>query len=776
LTKEKSVSSIHVWTPGIREGTGGIQALSRFYISALRKAFPEARIEVFVKNDTADNLDPLRGDNILFHSASSYPPFLRTFAFALLGLFHGLKNNPQLALSTHLNFLPAMVPLGWFRKTPIACILHGIEAWTPLQSVSAAALRSADLLISVSNFTQSTALRLHDLDARKMRVIPNTFDIGKFAPGPKPGELLDRYRLSPDQPVLLSVSRLADSERYKGQIEVIQALPTIAMQFPNIRYLIGGQGPFARTLSKLAEQLDVADLVIFAGFIPNEELTAHYQLCDVFVMPSQKEGFGIVFLEAMACGKPVIAGNLDGSVDALDGGRLGALVNPADHAQIASTVIDILSGNYPNRLLFNPNALHDRVVQTFGSDPFNARVHKAIAPVLKVPVGSAPPYEPLDIRIPTSTSPCNPHDCVRHSVTVLTQLTSPYQVEFFNHIAKHEDCDLSVVYLTNHDPNRQWSTPNIQHRHLILSDTQDSGQVARRWLEEADLAVFNYYTHPFALSAIHRRNASRKPWVFWGERPGAILRGWPISIFRHLALMPLSLGQSPIWGIGQFAIDGYKSDFGDARLYRNLPYFSNLERFRKHARNPEPGTIRFLFSGTLSKRKGTDLLAKAFLQLALKHPHARLTLVGVGPLESKIRSILASVSNQVEFKGFTPWQDLPKAYACADVFCFPSRYDGWGLALVEAMASSLPVISTPLTGSAREFVSENINGWIIPPGDETALHQAMLNALTAPLAIMGQTAALAVSNHTLEQGACRFLDAAHEALKPSGCTPQKGMY
>ncbi len=79
-----------------------------------------------------------------------------------------------------------------------------------------------------------------------------------------------------------------------------------------------------------------------AGYIPEEELNDHYNLCDVFAMPSKGEGFGIVFLEAMACGKPVLAGNKDGSVDALLGGKLGALVDPDDVAQIAETLIAIL--------------------------------------------------------------------------------------------------------------------------------------------------------------------------------------------------------------------------------------------------------------------------------------------------------------------------------------------------------------------------------------------------------------------------------------------------
>jgi len=763
-------SSIHVWVPGIRDGSGGIQALSRYYINALLKTFPNAHISIFVKNDTPETSDPLCSERVTFYSAAAWPAPLRTLAFTLYGLFHGIKDDPQFALTAHLNFLPAMSPLRWLRDTPIACILHGIEAWRPLPSLKNIALQKADLLISVSQFTQQKAAQLHGLNPKKMRVIPNTFDVDQFAPGPKPQALLDRYQLQADQPVLFTVSRLANSERFKGHIEVLHALPAIRKHFPTLRYLIGGQGPFADSLKQIALTLGIQDLVIFTGFVAKEELCDHYRLCDVFVMPSQKEGFGIVFLEAMASGKPTIAGNLDGSVDALDGGRLGALVNPQDSTQIAQVLIEILSHRHSNTLLFQPDALREAVVQTFGPQAFNQRVKEAFTTMIECSTSRLPPgslttdlhssSDTTQLQTPLPQTP-NQH---RPSVTILTQLTSPYQVEFFNAIAAQGQWDLSVVYLTSHDRNRFWKLSDIQHRHLILSENPNSRTEALRWVLVADLTVFNYYTDTFALRAIRHRNASQKTWVFWGERPGSLLLGWPTSLLRRLALLPLTLGKNPIWGVGRFAIDGYKADFGTSRPYTNLPYFSNLERFRTQPRQPQPGTVRFLFTGTLSKRKGVDLLAKAFLQLALKHPQTRLTLVGVGPLESKIRSILAPVSNQVDFKGFTPWQDLPKAYACADVFCFPSHYDGWGLALVEAMASGLPVISTPQTGSAREFVIENVNGWIIPPGDATALHQAMLNALTAPLAAIGHSASLAVSNHTLEQGAHRFIDAAQDAL------------
>lgn len=740
---------IHLWAPDVCDGSGGIQALSRKYIKALRQTFPGRPVTVLIKNDLPPADDSLRRDGVTFRSVWRWPRKLRTLAYALMGLWYGLREKPDLILAMHLHFLPVPILLKSLRPVRVVAVLHGIEVWRQLNLVRRSALRGADLLIAVSHFTRSEALRLHDLDEARVIVIPNTFNARRFVIGPKPSELLARHGLTAEQPVLLTISRLDPGEGYKGHEHILHSLPELAARFPDIRYIIGGTGPHAGRLVALAQELGVADRVIFAGFIPNHELCAYYQLCDVFAMPSQKEGFGIVFLEAMTCGKPVIAGNRDGSVDALDGGRLGVLIDPESPTEMIRAVTALLTRSHPNTLLSQPEALRAATLRAFGRETFITRVGAALCPDCAGPLSAAPAEAPQVERV---------------RVTVLTQLTSPYQVEFLNAVAGRDDCELSVVYLTDTDSNRHWTTPEIRHRHLILNRSADICKEALRWVEEADLAVFNYYTHAFAVRALTNRALARQPWVFWGERPGALQLGWVGAFARHLLLLPLHRQPQPIWGVGQFGVAGYVEEFGDQRPYVNLPYFSNLERFQSAPRAATSGGIRFLYCGTLSRRKGSDLLACAFLELAHEHPEARLILVGHGPLEPALRATLEPVAAQVEFLGFTPWEELPALYQQGDVFCFPSRYDGWGLALVEAMASGLPVISTARTGAALEFVQPGVNGWLIPPCDSTALLQAMRVALTSALGPMGQAALCTVRDHSLSQGAARFLQATRSAL------------
>jgi glycosyltransferase involved in cell wall biosynthesis len=143
-----------------------------------------------------------------------------------------------------------------------------------------------------------------------------------------------------------------------------------------VRYIVAGKGDDEVRVQSLARELSVEDAVTFAGFVADDELADHYRLADAFAMPSTGEGFGIVFLEALACGTPVLAGNRDGSVDAVDKGRLGRLVDPTDVRQIANGVVELLQRKGPE-LWFERGALHDAVVARFGSTAFREELRSA---------------------------------------------------------------------------------------------------------------------------------------------------------------------------------------------------------------------------------------------------------------------------------------------------------------------------------------------------------------------------------------------------------------
>lgn len=368
-----STRLIHVWAPGIRQGSGGIQAFSRDAVRALLAAYPEARLHVHVKNDAPDKDDPLFAERITWSSSRQFPGVLRTLHFALSGILRTLLTRPSLVLSTHVNFLPAvhLLKSGACRT---AVVLHGIDAWNLRERARLRALRKTDAVISVSRYTRDQVARLPGMEGARLFVLPNTFQTSAFQPGPKPAALLERHGLSAEQPVLLTVSRLEKSERYKGHQEVVECLPELRKEFPGLRYVIAGRGGYAAELKRRVAEHGLKEAVIFAGFVPNTELADYYRLCDVFVMPSRGEGFGIVFLEALACGKPVVAGNADGSADAVDQGRLGVLVDPQNRAELTEALRGLLARAHPNRLLFEPAKLREEVVRQFGPEAFGTRL------------------------------------------------------------------------------------------------------------------------------------------------------------------------------------------------------------------------------------------------------------------------------------------------------------------------------------------------------------------------------------------------------------------
>ncbi len=359
---------------------------------------------------------------------------------------------------------------------------------------------------------------------------------------------------------------------------------------------------------------------------------------------------------------------------------------------------------------------------------------------------------------------------MKPSVTLITHFPSPYQVELFNAVAARNEMTLSVVYLHAHSPERRWQRREFQHASVCVegsaADIAKVGELAKT----ADLTVFNYYRHSLAQSCLAARARSGRPWAFWGERLGfrsAALLGW---FYRQWALRQLASSQAPIWGIGRWAVESYQTEFGRGRHHHNLPYFSDLTRFHAVAatRRSNGDAIRFLFSGSLIPRKGVDLLAAAFRRLAVAEPRATLGFLGDGPLLPRLRRELAALGDRVQFLGFKDWPELPACYGPADVLCAPSRHDGWGMIVPEALAAGLPVIGTIRTGAAREFLRTGHNGWLIPAQDGEALFQAMREAAQCGperLASMSRHAQESVAQHTVEQGAARLTAACRSALR-----------
>lgn len=361
---------IHIWLPNLFEFKGGIQVYLQDLLEGLVDKFPNLSLDIFDQLDRNKPQAKFNSENISFVFSGGLPDLLRIPHFAFNLIVGALSKQPNLIVCGHLNFAPVAFWLHRFTGIPYWILVYGVDAWMVEDKWKIAALHTAEKIVSISGYTRDRLIKEQNLPFDKIPLLPVTFDASRFEISPKPDYLLKRYGLKPEQPVILTVTRLSSEDGYKGYDQILQALPEIRRQLPDVHYILVGKGNDRPRIEQLVAQLHLQDCVTLAGFIPDNEIGDHYNLCNVFAMPSKGEGFGIVYLEALACGKPTLGGNQDGAIDALCNGTLGALVEPDNVGAIAQTIVQILQGTYPNPLIYQPEALRQKVIDTFGFERF----------------------------------------------------------------------------------------------------------------------------------------------------------------------------------------------------------------------------------------------------------------------------------------------------------------------------------------------------------------------------------------------------------------------
>lgn len=266
-------------------------------------------------------------EKVTFHAGAAKSPlrYLRAVAAA----------RADLVICGHVNLLPVACSVA---RHPLL-FAYGIETWKPMRNpLARRLLHRARAVVSISDITLRRLLSWSHYRG-PAHLLPNAIHAETFGIREKRPDLVARYGLEGKR-VLLTVGRLESVERYKGFDEVMEVLPRLP---EDVVYVIAGGGNDATRLQRKAAQLGVASRVIFTGLFPEEEKADLYALADVFVMPSRGEGFGYVFLEALACGLPVIGSKLDGGREALLHGELGLLVDPANPAEIQAAIEEVLA-------------------------------------------------------------------------------------------------------------------------------------------------------------------------------------------------------------------------------------------------------------------------------------------------------------------------------------------------------------------------------------------------------------------------------------------------
>jgi phosphatidylinositol alpha-1,6-mannosyltransferase len=289
--------------------------------------------------------------------------WLAVIPLTLKLFFLKLKYKPDVIISMLWfpeglsNYLASKFSLGW--NIPHYIFAHGVEILESksslkkrirgfLKFVKIAVFKDTTKIFAVSKFTKEQVAIQCCVSNDQISIVNNGVDLNKFLPSQPSSELVKRYQLE-NKKIFLTITRLDD---YKGIDVTLKALSLIIPQHKNVMYLVGGIGPDLPRLENIVKELKLQNHVQFLGKIPEEQLIEHYNLADCFILNSRTdwqtpnyEGFGIVFLEAAACEKPIIAGNSGGISDAVSHNQNGWLVNPEDPKDLAQIM---------NRILENP--------------------------------------------------------------------------------------------------------------------------------------------------------------------------------------------------------------------------------------------------------------------------------------------------------------------------------------------------------------------------------------------------------------------------------------
>lgn len=264
----------------------------------------------------------------------------RGFAYRVAA---ALRKSYDLVIAGHVNLAPlAYLPLSAKRSAPRLTLIYGIDAWGRLPWIRRVALQWSDLVVSISRFTAEAATTANHLEPTKVAVVSCCLDPLFWDAREPLAHDGDQCLPALPQNSLLTVSRLLRAEASKGHETILRALPSVLASIPNVTYAIVGDGDLRPDLERLASDLGVEQHVFFLGALPDRDLRRCYETCTAYVMPSRWEGFGLVFLEAMAHARPIIASQCDAAPEVL--GDTALLVSdPGDAREVGQTIARLLS-------------------------------------------------------------------------------------------------------------------------------------------------------------------------------------------------------------------------------------------------------------------------------------------------------------------------------------------------------------------------------------------------------------------------------------------------
>lgn len=602
---------------------------------------------------------------------------------------------------------------------PVSITLRGTEV--PISRIRLRrglmrrALLGADRVFSVSASLRDLALDLGVPGART-RVIGNGVDTAKF----HPVDRLEARRalgLPATARVLVSVGALVER---KGFHRVLEVLPRLRKRYPDLHFLIVGgpspEGDWSARLRAQVQSLGLEGVVRFLGTVRPEALKTPLSAADVFVLATSNEGWANVFLEAMACGLPVVTTRVGGNAEVVCRPELGTLVPLGDAGALSRALDAALGATWDRQAILRyaaENAWDVRVQVLLGEfeslvDEAAARPGAAKAPRL-VEQPEAGPRLALVGPVPP------PAGGMANQTRQLARLLgeSGIRVE---------------LVATNAPGGRLWAS----HLRGVRAIPRLLFFVMALWraFGRTDIchlmANSGWSWHLFAAPAI---------WLAW-------LRGVPVVVnyrggqapeflAREVRLVRPTLRRAdtlvvPSGFLQQvFASHGFESQL--------VPNVIDLQRFRPALPPAFERPPNILVARNLEAIYGIDCAIEALARLREEHPTARLTVAGSGPEEGALRALARrlGVAGAVSFTGPVDGEAMPRLYREAAVALNASHADNMPNSVLEALASGVPVVSTRV-GGVPFIVRHGHSALLVPPGDPAAMAAALGRLLGEP--------------------------------------------
>lgn len=353
----------------IFSATGGIEKVCRILGKSLNEIAFESAKPICILSSHDDESD---AEGNAYFPEKLFSGFGNNkFSFIISAIRRGFQSKK--IIISHVNLLPIVSLIKLLNpKVKIFMFAHGIEVWSMSLGYRKHLLRFCDRILCVSSFTQKEMEKRFNYPSENYCVLNNCLDpyLTSIEKKDYADSLKLKYGFSVIDKVIFTLTRMDSTERYKGYDRVIDAMAEIQNECPNLKYLLGGS--FIEEEKKYIDEkinsLGLTGKVVFTGFIPDEKLAEHFTLCDFYVMPSYNEGFGIVFIEALFYGLPVVGGNIDGTIDALDHGNFGLLIDPMDIGEISKSIVALYHGG------MNLKVDQSKVLAKFGYDIYKLKI------------------------------------------------------------------------------------------------------------------------------------------------------------------------------------------------------------------------------------------------------------------------------------------------------------------------------------------------------------------------------------------------------------------